>query len=104
MLLGGRDRPPDSAAIGFPGATYIAAKITKLATSRLATSRASLRAKKRQCIGSAGPAQAVGPGGEHVGEGRDRAGEALAEHQQGGRLDVGYPRQLLQRQLLGLRH
>ena len=57
MLLGGRVRPPDSAAIGFPGARYSAAKMTKLATSRLATSMASLRAKKRQRIGSAGPAQ-----------------------------------------------
>ena len=56
MLLAGRDHPPDNAVTGFPGARYIAAKITKLATNRLATSMASLRAKKRQRIGSAGPA------------------------------------------------
>ena len=47
-LLAGSDRPPDSAAIGFPGARYSAPKITKLATSRLATSIASLRARNRQ--------------------------------------------------------
>src|SRR5262249_4037364 len=35
-LPGGRGRPPDKEAAGFPGARYSAAKIRKLATSRLA--------------------------------------------------------------------
>src|SRR5215475_1791490 len=43
MLPGGSGRPPDKEAAGFPGARYSAAKIRKLATSRLATSMASLR-------------------------------------------------------------
>ena len=51
----GSDRPPDSAAIGLPGARYIAAKMTKLAISRLATSIASLRAKN-----SSAPSQPAG--------------------------------------------
>src|SRR6516225_9846817 len=45
MLPGGRGRPPDSAATGFPGARYRAAKITKLAMNRLTMRMASLRAK-----------------------------------------------------------
>src|ERR1700761_6662902 len=104
MLLAGSDRPPDSAATGFPGARYNAAKITKLAMSRLATSMASLRAKNRQCIASAAPAELVGPRREDVGEGRHRPGEALVEHQQRCRLGVRDPGHLLDGQLLGLRH
>ena len=50
MLLAGSARPPDSAEIGLPGARYTAAKITKLAISRLASSMASLRAKNCQRI------------------------------------------------------
>src|SRR5690242_21674221 len=99
-LLGGSDRPPDSAAIGFPGARYTAAKMTKLATSRLISSMASRRAKNRQRIASAGPAEAVGPGRDHVGECRHRARELAAQHQQRGRLDVRDPRQLLHGELL----
>src|SRR5215475_7986996 len=105
-LLGGSDRPPDSAAIGLPGAREVAAKMTKLATSRLASSMASLRAKKRQRIASAGsvrPAEAVGPGREHVGERCHRAGQLLAQHQDLDRLDVWDPWQLLHGELLRLR-
>ena len=50
-LAGGSARPPDSAVIGLPGARYSAPKITKLATSRLATSMASLRTRNRQRTG-----------------------------------------------------
>src|SRR5207253_7757942 len=106
-LLGGSERPPDSAAIGLPGARYTAAKMTKLATSRLTSSMASLRAKKRQRIASAGPlrpAEAVGPGREHVGERRHRPGQLAAEHQQLRRLDVRDPRQLLQGERLRPHH
>src|SRR3989442_13602710 len=99
-LLGGSDRPPDSAAIGFPGARYTAAKMTKLATSRLISSMASLRAKNPQRIASAGPAKAVGPGGEHVGERRHRPGKRAAQHQQLRRLHVRDPRHRLQGKLL----
>src|SRR5262252_5082132 len=104
MLLAGSARPPDSAEIGLPGARYTAAKITKLAISRLASSMASLRAKNCQRTGSAGPAQAVGPGREHVRERRDRAGQVLAQQQQVRRLDVGDPGQQLIVDLLGLHH
>src|SRR5215831_9194132 len=104
MLLAGSARPPVSAEIGLPGARYTAAKITKLAISRLASSMASLRAKNCQRTGSAGPAQAVGPGREHVREGRGRAGEVVAQQQQIRRLDVGDPGQLLIVDLLGLHH
>src|SRR6516165_2408480 len=99
-LLGGSDRPPDKAAIGFPGARYVAAKMTKLATSRLASSMASLRAKNFQRIASASPAEAVGPRREHVGERRHRTGKLVVQHQQLRRLDVRDPRQLLQGELL----
>src|SRR5690348_300637 len=95
-LLGGSDRPPDSAAIGFPGARYTAAKMMKLATSRLISSMASRRAKNLQRIASAGPAKAVSPRREHVGERRHRTGKLAAQHQQLRWLDVRDPRQLLQ--------
>ena len=42
VLLGGSARPPVSADSALPGARYIEPKITKLATSRLASSIASL--------------------------------------------------------------
>src|SRR6266700_6949709 len=104
MLLAGSARPPDSAEIGLPGARYTAAKITKLAISRLATSMASLRAKNLQFTGSAGPAQAVGPGREHVRERRGRAGQSLVQHQQAGRLGIRDPGKQLVVDLLGLHH
>src|SRR3989442_6388154 len=103
-LLGGSDRPPDNAATGFPGARYTAAKMTKLAISKLTSSMASLRAKNRQRIASAGPAEAVGPRREHVGERRHRPGQLAAQHQQLRRLDVRDPRQLLHGELLRPHH
>src|SRR5215472_3351921 len=103
-LLGGSDRPPDSAAIGFPGARYTAAKMTKLATSRLISSMASRRATNLQRIASAGPAEAVGPGGEHVGERRHRPGQLAAQHELLRRLHIRDPRQLLHGELLRPHH
>src|SRR6266566_507426 len=64
------------------------------------SSMASRRAKNLQRIASAGPAEAVGPGREHVGERRHRAGQFAAQHELLCRLHVRDPRQLLHGELL----
>src|ERR1700722_8440022 len=100
-LAAGSARPPDSAARALPGARYSAPKITKLATSRLPISIASRRTRNRTVL-SLLPAEVVRPRREHVGERADSAAEAVVHHQDVRRLCVGYPRELLGGQLLGL--
>src|SRR6266571_1355051 len=103
-LSGGSERPPDRAATGLPGARYIAAKMTKLATSKLPPSIARRRAKNRRRTDSALSAQLVRPGGEHVRERRHGPREVRAGHQDVHGLDVRDPGKVSRYDLLRLRH
>src|SRR5207237_7914359 len=72
----------------------MAAKITKLATSRLTSSIASRRTKNRRCTLSAGPTQLVRPRGEHVSERGVGPGEVGACYQDDQRLKHRDPGQV----------